>query len=101
MNKKIIAIECPYCGAEYLPAEIIVPNSFFGKPTNVERDFNHKIIDYMNTSLDLKDYYICDYCNNRFNINTKIFFNTTKNENDLISDYKTPLGKQRLFYPEK
>ena len=44
MNKKIITIECPYCGAEYLPAEIIVPNSFFGKPTNIERDFNHKII---------------------------------------------------------
>ena len=37
-RKKDIVITCPHCGREYLPAEIYVPDAFFGKPSDIEKN---------------------------------------------------------------
>ena len=44
MKQKPIIITCPNCGAEYLPAEVYIPDSFLGKPKTVDKDSSGKII---------------------------------------------------------
>ena len=46
MAKKT-TIRCPHCNAEYLPAEIYYPTSFFlGKPFNIIKDGDDNILGY-------------------------------------------------------
>ena len=37
MKEKLNIIICPNCGAEYLPAEIFLPDSFLGRPGVVDK----------------------------------------------------------------
>lgn len=95
--KNEITIKCPYCGAEYLPAEIYIPKNFFGKPFDIERDYNHKIIDYYGTSVDNKETYTCDYCNKTFKVFAKIDFTTSKNEELNVQNMYKTVVKKDLF----
>lgn len=74
--KNNVTIKCPNCGMEYLPAEIFVPDAFFGKPEVIKRDTEGHIIDYIGKSLDTEDFFTCDKCEATFNIKTDISFDT-------------------------
>lgn len=98
---KLDKIICPCCGAEYLPVEIFIPKAFFGKPTRIIKDENHKIIDVVGPKQNFKEEYICDYCNTPFKVLAKTQF-VTKSEIkfDFDSDYTSSLKKQSLFLEE-
>ena len=101
MREKLDIITCPCCGAEYLPAEIFLPNSFLGKPKIIDKDSSGKLIYYNGSNMNLVEYYTCDYCNKTFRVDAKIQFNTTFNSNvDFDEEYSTPLKKKRLFLLE-
>ena len=99
--KKTITIECPYCHMQYLPSEIYLPNSFFGKPQYIEKDYSGKIIDYCGKDMDLTEVYTCDKCNTQFSIKAKIFFETAKFTKHNINDqYVVQLKKKQLMLDE-
>ena len=100
-KEKLTVIKCPYCGWEYLPAEIFVPKGFFGKPKYVERTPRGRIIDYSGTTLDPIEYYTCDLCNTKFRIKADIRFNTSINHRtNFNEDFSLKSKKNNLFLSE-
>lgn len=88
-------IKCPICGAEYLPAEIFLPNSIIGKPTDIEKSEFGKIVYYSDTQYDTAETYICDYCNKAFKVRSRLSFEVEKDsKNDFTEDYCTELPRQ-------
>lgn len=69
-------IICPVCGCEYLPIEIFVPSSFFGKLNFIRRDENGKIKYFLGEEPDYIEYFKCGNCNNTFKIFANIQYNT-------------------------
>ena len=82
MKRKLIVIKCPKCGREYLPAEVFIPSSFFGKPEYIKREIDGSILDYAGTSLDTEESYICDNCKTAFTVLAKVSFDTHVNEKE-------------------
>ena len=100
MRKKLEIITCPNCGCEYLPAEIYLPNSFLGKPHNIEKEnLTGKVRDFFGHSMDIDEKYICDKCNQPFRVTAKIQFITEGI--DFNTEYKTKLRKESLFLDEE
>lgn len=100
-TKRLEVITCPKCGREYLPAEIFVPNGFFGKPSSIDKDYTGKIIGFSGNSMDLKESYICDKCNTKFSINAKIqFFTTSADVSDFEEESVLSLGRCNLLMSE-
>lgn len=96
--KKII---CPNCGAEYLPVEIFIPQSFFGNIKDVERDEHGKIIEFIGDDMDIKESYKCDYCSKKFTIDTNVEFNVESSSASIDSTYTTKINtKPSLFMDE-
>lgn len=93
-------IKCPHCGAEYLPAEIFLPNNLLGKPYGIEKDDNGHIEFFFGDDMDLNEVYRCDFCNKKFNVEMSIKFNTGTSTNYDTDDYRTKLVKQCLFLNE-
>ena len=79
MNK-VIKIECPNCGYEYLPSEIFIPNAFFNKPIFINRDSNGKIVNEIDGEMNLSETYVCDNCLNEFTIDANISFSCSLKE---------------------
>ena len=81
--KKFDVITCPFCGREYLPCEIFIPQPFVGRATTVFRDANEKIEGFVGTTMDLFEKYVCDSCSTPFTIkaNVKFFVEELKKEN--------------------
>jgi len=75
MSKKVL-IKCPYCGCEYLPAEIYLPKYLLGHPTNIIKDHDGVILGYDGTDMDLNEKYTCDKCAKDFSIEGSIIFKT-------------------------
>lgn len=100
-TRKFEIIECPKCGREYLPAEIYIPHTFFGKPRDIVRDVYGRILDYDGSSVDLFETYTCDKCNTTFQVRAKMGFTveTTKLDN-FDEPYSTPLHTNTLFMDE-
>lgn len=76
-------IKCPFCGAEYLPGELLIPNNVVGQPSQVTRDsFNHIIYyEYLENREPLaKEKYVCDFCGREFVINIKPSYTTNKQD---------------------
>ena len=100
-TRKFEIIACPKCGREYLPAEIFVPQAFFGKPQDIVRDIYGTILDYDGTSVDAMESYTCDKCNTLFQVRAKMTFVV---ENTVVGDmdepYTAPLHKNTLFMDE-
>lgn len=93
-------IRCCHCGAEYLPAEIYLPNYFLGKPRSIEKDLNGKIINYLGKDMDTVESYYCDYCGKKFNIEANVKFYTNSKSKNFKTTYKTKLSKPSLFLKE-
>ena len=86
MKQQLIFRQCPNCGAEYLPAELFLPSNFFNKPIFINKDSNGKIINQIDGELNLNENYICDYCNEQFDIISKIHFETKTVINENFSE---------------
>lgn len=100
--RKFELIECPYCGYEYLPAEIYVCKAFIGAPNYIQRDNTGKIVSYENTSMDTQETYICDKCNTTFKVTAKLVFTTEVDKlENFDEEYSSPLQKNILFLEEK
>lgn len=98
MKRKLTVITCPTCGREYLPAEIFIPDAFFGKPYSIDRDSEGKIIDYEGNSLDTSESYYCEKCNTPFIINSKITFDTKVDiKVDFDNDYVRKIPQNLIF----
>lgn len=92
--RKFEIIECPRCKHQYLPAEIYIPNSFFGKPKNIQRDFDGKLLSYEGTSVDLFEKFVCDRCHTEFRVVAKLCLTTEETRfGDFDEEYSTPLKK--------
>lgn len=99
--RKFELIECPKCGAEYLPAEIFIPKFFVGKPAFIERDTCGKIVSYESSSMDVQETYTCDKCNSSFKVTAKLVFTTEVDKlENFDEEYSTPLQKNVLFLEE-
>lgn len=96
INNKIEKIVCPKCGREYLPAEIYYPNSFFGRPQDIDRTNDGKIENFTGKSMDLEESYQCDNCGCRFQVSAKVSFKATEINKYDMSKYSTPLFEPKL-----
>lgn len=96
----MIKIVCPSCGAEYLPQEIYIPNSFFGDIKHLEKDENGKITDFIGEPMDFKESYKCDFCSRKFYIMADVKFDTESNYNTFETTYVTKISKPSLFMKE-
>lgn len=79
-DKKGPTILCPHCKYEYLPAEIFIPNSFFGKPESIERNDMGAIDVYEGTAMCLDEEYTCDNCGKQFTVTADVRFKTKEKE---------------------
>lgn len=96
--RKFELIECPHCGREYLPAEIFIPNAFFGRPDDIVRDVCGRILDYEGTSVDNSETYTCDKCKTEFSVYTRLLFLTESTKvGNMDEPYVTPVHKNTLF----
>lgn len=75
-------IKCPHCGAEYLPSEIFLSEDFLEKSKWISKDAQGKIYDFKADEAELQEEYHCDYCDNRFIVNAKIFYSAEKDDFD-------------------
>lgn len=82
-------VVCPYCGREYLPAEIFMPDSFLGEPKNIIKDENGKILSFSNSSMNLKEEYTCDECGNTFQVEAAVKFKTIQKQSLFDDDAYT------------
>ena len=72
MSDKII---CPFCKAEYDGSEIYVADAFFGRP-KVIRNEKHGIERTVGKVADRYEEYVCDYCNNAFQVEATVDYTT-------------------------
>ena len=92
--RKFETIDCPHCGRQYLPAEIYMPKSFFGKPHTIVRDVYGQILDYEGSSLELEETYTCDKCGTTFEITAKISFQSdVASVGNIDEEYSAPVQK--------
>ncbi len=96
IDKKVEYITCPKCGREYLPAEIYYPNSFLGKPADIER-LNNKIEGFTGKSMDLEETYVCDNCSTKFRVTATVKFKSVEvAKHDMSRAYVTPLFEDKI-----
>lgn len=95
-------IRCPNCGAEYLPAEIYLPDYFLGRPCHIEKDHLFgKINNYEGRAMDTFETYNCDYCGVTFSVSAKIKFETKEIESTSFSKpYTTKIQKNNFVLDE-
>ena len=95
-------IKCPFCGAEYLPAEIYIPESFIGKPECIDKShLTKKIESYFGKSMDLVERYKCDNCDTMFKIVARVQFTTmVEKDLDFKKPYSTKLNIKKLNLDE-
>ena len=70
-------IKCPYCGWEYLPAEIYFANYFLGHPENIVKDGKGTVIGYDGNDMDTTETFICDNCHKTFKVDAVVTFKTS------------------------
>lgn len=97
-NRKLITIECPKCGRQYLPSEIYLPNSFLGKPSEIAKTSAGKIDVFDGLSMNLKEEYICDGCGCNFEVVANVNFRSfEKNPKKTFSTvYTTPIEVKKI-----
>ena len=93
--QKFKTIKCPKCDTEYLPAEIFYPKHFFGRVSDITKDYSGKIISFNGDSLNLSENYICDKCGTAMKVFAKISFDSIiDNARDFNNDYVTKSEKK-------
>ncbi len=102
-EERLITIRCPFCGAQYLPAEIYLPDAFLGKPSIIDKTTDTStIIDFEGKSMDLNETYQCDKCNTTFNVCAKVQFNTYIDEKkNFTTEHKTNIKRKVILFNEE
>lgn len=96
-RKKDAIITCPYCGREYLPAEIYNPNAFFGRPEDIDRDDFGHLESYDGSCMDLKDSYECDTCGKLFEVTAEVKFRVSASTVEEFDEtYTAPIQSTRI-----
>lgn len=96
-RNKLETITCPVCGREYLPAEIYLPDSFLGKPSEIELTKNGKIDTFNGLTMNLNESYICDTCGTAFAVKARVDFKTFVDESkNFTTEYVSPLHKKKF-----
>ena len=101
-KSKDIRIKCPFCGAEYLPAEIFIPKCFVGNPESIDKNHYTKCIEsYFGKNMDLVERYKCDNCDTTFKVVARVQFNTIiEEELDFKKPYTTKLKTKKITLDE-
>ena len=91
-TRKTPVIKCPHCQAQYLPAEIYMPNAFLGRPEDLVKDSLGKIIyeDYREgQEPEMIEHFICDYCDKPFVVEATVTYKsmTEEPEKDFSTQY--------------
>ena len=95
-------IICPCCGEQFLPAEVYLPDSFLGKPTEIIRNTSGKIDFFFGNNMDLDEEYVCDNCSNKFKIHANVSFETTSvKEKDRPAKHITKFNKKDKYNLEE
>ena len=96
-----IVIRCPKCGMEYLAAEIFYPSGLLGKPKDILRDDNGKILLVTGELPVLEEDWECERCNHQFKAKLKIKPDSSYDSRyDFNEDYTidiTDEDKEELF----
>ena len=101
MSKTENIIICPYCGAEYLPEEIFIPEDLFNQPRNILKDEHGKLEHFVRDDLSFEEEYTCDYCNHTFKVHCFLTFTTEKClEHDFDFDHETEIYPNRISLEE-
>lgn len=95
-------IKCPNCGWEYLPGEIYLPNQFLGRPKDVERTLDGKILMNYGTNMDLEESFECENCKCAFKVFANVDFTTGKDVlRDFEEDYVVEMFPNRIVLEEQ
>ena len=96
-------ITCPVCGQQFLPAEIYIPEEFFGRPTEVIRDDAGKIEFHLGPEMNLDEEFVCEHCGTAFTVHAKLSFETSYEAKDsehvtyFNNVKKSQLKEEQLF----
>ena len=102
VKKRNYYIQCPNCGCEYTLAEIFIPNEFFGKPLEVERDATTgKINTFFGKGMDTEETYNCDRCGKTFRVSLEPRIKTWIPTKFSTESYVTNYSKNNLFLKEE
>ena len=94
--KDIPIIKCPVCGRNMLPSEVFLPNSFFGKQSDITRNNSGEIEFYLGDDMDLDEEYVCDSCLSKLKIHANLSFDVeVAAEENYDEDYITPINKPK------
>ena len=88
-------IVCPHCGAEYLPSELLVGEGLLGDARGIVKTSDGRIVRFEGRPYDLRESYVCDYCNKGFEIDGSMTFSTSK-EDDFEEEYEKCLYQNRI-----
>lgn len=72
-------IKCPNCNAQYLAQEIFVKKALTGTAKNIVKTPEGIIIGFTGDDIDLTESFICDFCNNPFNVRGNFIWDIDKN----------------------
>ena len=97
--KQLRIIKCPTCGYEYLPAEIFLPNEFLGKPKNIIKNSDGKIVGYEGIKMNDTELYRCDNCDCTFEIISTTNF-ISRPIGDSAPSHITKLSKEKFKLEE-
>ena len=91
-------IKCPKCGIEYLPGEIFIGNSFIGRPTDISRSFEGKILYFDGKTMDTDETFICEHCGAPLKIHADVTFKVSvDNKRDFSDEYTSQLKSKKAI----
>ena len=100
-NSNSQMIRCPRCGAEYLPSEVMYPESVLGRETSVGKDDRGHIVFTDGEKPSMKDEYTCDYCGCTFEVTAEVTYSSSvKESHDFSKPYETKLHGDRMTLKE-
>lgn len=101
-EKKETFIKCPNCGCEYTLAEVFIPEEYFGRPLEVERDATTgRIRNYFGKGNDFEETYMCDRCDTTFKVCAVPKIKTWIPTKITSEPYVTVYAKNSLFLKEE
>lgn len=91
-------IKCPKCGYEYLPGELFVGNAFIGRPKDISRTFDGKILYFDGNTMDTDETFICERCNAPLKLHADVTFRVNVDtKRDFSDDYTSQLRPKKAI----
>lgn len=99
--KDLVVVKCPVCGTSYLPSEIFLPQSFFGKQRDITRNASGEIEFYLGDDPNYDEEFICESCLTKLKIHANLNFNIVINDDDFDEEYSTTINKPKKLKLEE